>query len=567
MNFRASYLASLGFQHKKIAKSEIGGLFAEDVVPLNQLRRHCLRVGVEARWRGAAWKLLLGVIPPEHAAWDVASQTRLQMYEDLVLASSAVLRVNNNVREDRLIAAFALHAVLSRRGKNPARGFPSANSIKTFLQHDEAERARTVLRIMCRVFSSEWEAFWCTVRFIQAQRIVAVLKRTGTQLQSWGVAYRVRLLSQLLTKEPELSKLLHEIGIKEENFATIWFRTYLADVLREDDVVALWDHVIAAPADFVSYFSLEVLKYLQPKIEKLRSDRGAVLEMLTKVPLLGDLGPFAEPAADATANLIDKDHHHDPLLTFDVEWPVLHFGDRGVLVKALQLLLRNRGFGGMFSVDGTYGQRTETALSNWKRMKNAEAGALGNMKNRSKAGSDADLSAIDQGSYGSGKSSFDLNQHRNMELTTRAPLRNGSTDDVSTVASSVDTQDFATPPKNSSTLGRVDLSLRPVASASTAAAKNAALWDGDRTVGANLWSSLIQSISAGARGDAVRALQALLLHEHSYGSVREDGYFGTQTLIAVKDFQANVAARAIPIDGIVGPVTWIHLLNVRDENE
>lgn len=328
MNFRHAYLASLGFEHLRIAKSEIGALFAEEVVPVTQLRRLCLRVGVGVTWRGTAWKILLNVIPPQHAAWELAAEAREHSYGDLLMAAETVLDVGPQ-REDRIMAAYALYTVLLSRGINPARGYPAANAVRAFLEHDEAIRAKTVVRIMCRVFPTDWEAFWCSVRFVQNQRIVAVLKKTGRQLQSWGVAYRVRLLSELLVmKEPDLARLLREVGIREEHFAGLWFRTFFADVLREDNVMALWDHIIAAPADFVSHFSLELLKFLKPRILSLRDDHRAILRLLSHLPPLPNLNKFTDAAAAATASLLDKDHH-DPLLTFDVEWPTVMLNSRG----------------------------------------------------------------------------------------------------------------------------------------------------------------------------------------------------------------------------------------------
>ncbi len=68
------------------------------------------------------------------------------------------------------------------------------------------------------------------------------------------------------------------------------------------------------------------------------------------------------------------------------------------------------------------------------------------------------------------------------------------------------------------------------------------------TVGQLDWPALIETVSLGASGDAVRAAQTLLP-----GSLTVDGAFGPVTDAAVRDFQTMFAP---PADGIVGPVTW-----------
>lgn len=68
------------------------------------------------------------------------------------------------------------------------------------------------------------------------------------------------------------------------------------------------------------------------------------------------------------------------------------------------------------------------------------------------------------------------------------------------------------------------------------------------TVGLLDWPALIDTVSLGSSGDAVRASQTLLP-----GSLVVDGSFGPVTDAAVHDFQTMFAP---PADGIVGPATW-----------
>lgn len=63
-------------------------------------------------------------------------------------------------------------------------------------------------------------------------------------------------------------------------------------------------------------------------------------------------------------------------------------------------------------------------------------------------------------------------------------------------------------------------------------------------------------VSIGAQGERVVAIQYLLNERIGAGLV-VDGIFGPKTEAAVKDFQRKAK---IGVDGIVGPVTWTHLI-------
>jgi peptidoglycan hydrolase-like protein with peptidoglycan-binding domain len=60
------------------------------------------------------------------------------------------------------------------------------------------------------------------------------------------------------------------------------------------------------------------------------------------------------------------------------------------------------------------------------------------------------------------------------------------------------------------------------------------------------------TLRQGSSGEAVREVQ-VALEETGENPGPVDGRFGAQTLAAVKAFQQK---RGIPVDGVVGPVTW-----------
>lgn len=70
----------------------------------------------------------------------------------------------------------------------------------------------------------------------------------------------------------------------------------------------------------------------------------------------------------------------------------------------------------------------------------------------------------------------------------------------------------------------------------------------------------LPQLSKGDKGDAVKALQILLIGRgYSCGSHGADGSFGAATDAAVRAFQK---ANGLVVDGIVGPATWAKLLGV-----
>lgn len=73
----------------------------------------------------------------------------------------------------------------------------------------------------------------------------------------------------------------------------------------------------------------------------------------------------------------------------------------------------------------------------------------------------------------------------------------------------------------------------------------------DGIVGPKTWRALLQEVSPGDRGDAVRAVQI------SFASLKRDGVFGPRTLARLRRFQIDTGLKP---DGVVGPRTWAALL-------
>src|SRR5262249_23598930 len=80
----------------------------------------------------------------------------------------------------------------------------------------------------------------------------------------------------------------------------------------------------------------------------------------------------------------------------------------------------------------------------------------------------------------------------------------------------------------------------------------------DGIVGSQTWPKLIVQVQQGSDGDAVRAVQRQIHSRGDGQALAVDGGFGPDTSAAVRAFQQLLG---LSVDGIVGPVTWNHLVN------
>ena len=105
----------------------------------------------------------------------------------------------------------------------------------------------------------------------------------------------------------------------------------------------------------------------------------------------------------------------------------------------------------------------------------------------------------------------------------------------------------------------VDGDFGPLTKAAVEAFQSSRGLGADGIVGPQTWPQLIIQVQQGSNGDAVRAVQSQI-HSRGDGAnqITIDGIFGPVTSDAVRAFQTLLG---LPVDGIVGPQTWNHLVN------
>ncbi len=104
----------------------------------------------------------------------------------------------------------------------------------------------------------------------------------------------------------------------------------------------------------------------------------------------------------------------------------------------------------------------------------------------------------------------------------------------------------------------------PATEATVRAFQSAAGLAADGVVSNLTWPALVVTVRRGSTGEAVRAVQSQAQFRNLSGDpstgVQVDGVFGPRIEAFVHGFQQ---ALGLVVDGIVGPVTWNHL--VREE--
>jgi zinc D-Ala-D-Ala carboxypeptidase len=72
-------------------------------------------------------------------------------------------------------------------------------------------------------------------------------------------------------------------------------------------------------------------------------------------------------------------------------------------------------------------------------------------------------------------------------------------------------------------------------------------------VGPSTWSRITVTLRRGNRGSAVRALQHNLKFAYGFRFMRVDGFYGNETVAAVRAFQRG---SRLSVNGVAGPRTW-----------
>ncbi|KAF6004900.1 hypothetical protein F1559_003828 [Cyanidiococcus yangmingshanensis] len=320
-----------------------------------------------------------------------------------------------------------------------------------------------------------------------------------------------------------------------------------AEHLSPAHCLLLWDRIFAAGPDLAAHLAFQLLVQLRlhqlgprPLHDSTTSDASQPgdrhsSEMLTHPSWFlspNDIEAICRRASDAADYLLGYESCDlstwDPIYAFDMLWPVLRRGDTGALVRILQYLLRCAWLRSLVrrrrSVWHPYHELGQTVSK--------------------------------------GKALMPMNRGVFIQESLEAPNQLGIQGERPSSPASAQSLRLAATSRASGAAS-VDQRAAPWIQTATSATDTPERYLGD-LVDEQLWPRLVVPVSAGDRGDAVMALQVALLELHGYDSVRIDGFFGRRTEAAVREFQRRGAARLMPIDGLVGPVTWLHLIGRGD---
>lgn len=282
-------------------------------IDVDELRRLIWAHGVpDASWaRPTAWKLLLGLLPPQRADWDAALALRRASYWSSVASSSidpSSAPTSDHPLSDAPSSAWAQHfrdaALRTSIDKDVVRTMPD---IHRFAPLRDALRRllfvyakstpdgyrqgmNELAAILLLAFAdapfadagdAEADAAVCFSAVMEDMATVYAVKESA----STGVGRQLREMRALLRiKDPRLDAHLAGLGIDPRFYALRWMRLWLAREFVVPDVIRFWDSFLAAEIrlPWVRYVCVAML--VRQRDELLSSDFTACMKLLLHYP-------------------------------------------------------------------------------------------------------------------------------------------------------------------------------------------------------------------------------------------------------------------------------------------
>uniref|UniRef100_K3WQ83 Rab-GAP TBC domain-containing protein n=1 Tax=Globisporangium ultimum (strain ATCC 200006 / CBS 805.95 / DAOM BR144) TaxID=431595 RepID=K3WQ83_GLOUD len=198
-NFRTTYYKTLGVPvMQRIAM--YASLFGDPVVSRSKVMKLVQEIGVPSQYRAIVWQLLAGVLPPYPSLWEFALEQQQEMFQDIVDAAQVLCPSARS--EDRQLLMNPTNmqsespSCTWREGDDAGDNGGTENEAELgtktssmlerchlirlhrtywceILAHQELlngmqdeEFLDAVARMVCDVFGSEMERFWCFVKLV-----------------------------------------------------------------------------------------------------------------------------------------------------------------------------------------------------------------------------------------------------------------------------------------------------------------------------------------------------------------------------------------------------------------
>lgn len=279
-------------------------------VDVDELRRLIWAHGVPDRpWvRPVAWKLLCNVLPPDRADWGSELASRRVQYWNMVSEYSAdpssydipgdhPLCEKDDSRWREHFADVQLRRDIARDTERALVDVPDFESLRDALSrllfvHSKAcpearyrqgmhELAAPLLWVFCKVpfedpGDAEADAYF-------AYRVV--MREMAAVYDDDALLTHLRELQALLRiKDPGLEKHLANEGVDMRYFALRWLRLWLAHEFAINDMLGVWDSLLAAeqPLPWLRYVSVAMLIRIRNQL--LAGDFAACMKLLLRYP-------------------------------------------------------------------------------------------------------------------------------------------------------------------------------------------------------------------------------------------------------------------------------------------
>ncbi|KAG1941844.1 TBC1 domain family member 7 isoform X1 [Pimephales promelas] len=237
-NFRSAYYEKVGFRGVEEKKSlEI--VLKDNPLDVEKLSTFSQRFPLPSMYRIHVWKVLLGILPPHSDSHALVSRCRLQQFQDISSALTAMRFTHTHTPPTELY----LRMYQLENQRLPRRSEPRPAD-------DEDENFLAISRAMEEIVDDPVDCYWLVRCFLNQFKL-----KFGD-----SIPHLPKSLEHFLSQEDacllahlKASGSLHSLPYR------LWFRRCFAGCLPESSLQRVWDKVISGSCKILVFVAVEIL--------------------------------------------------------------------------------------------------------------------------------------------------------------------------------------------------------------------------------------------------------------------------------------------------------------------
>lgn len=237
-NFRSAYYEKVGFRGVEEKKSlEI--VLKDNPLDVEKLSTFSQRFPLPSMYRIHVWKVLLGILPPHSDSHALVSRYRIEQFEDIRVALTAMRFVHTSTPPTELY----LRMYQLENQQLPRRSEPRPAD-------DEDEIFLAISRAMEEIVDDQVDCYWLVRGFVNQFK-----HKFGD-----SIPHLPKSLEHFLSQEDGcLLSHLKACGALDALPYRLWFRRCFAGCLPESSLQRVWDKVISGSCKILVFVAVEIL--------------------------------------------------------------------------------------------------------------------------------------------------------------------------------------------------------------------------------------------------------------------------------------------------------------------